>query len=369
MLIESLNLIGYRNYLEASLHFSPSKTIIIGRNAQGKSNLIEIVQLLSTGKSKRTHKDSELINLELSEAVIHAKAFSDREGEIKISMLLRSNGRRSIKLNDVSIKSSELNKRLSSVSFSVDDLEMVSGSPAHRRAWIDSICIQLYDSYADHLEQFQTILHQRNSYIKSLIDSGTNYNFLNPTQKEQLKLWSELFVEASNKIINIRKELIFDIQDLFNDYYRKISNSSSDLKIIYEGDFLNIDILRSEVARDFARGHTTLGPHRHDISFTIDSKTAKNYASQGEKRTLTLALKLSELELLKNTLEEFPILLLDDVMAELDEDRQDFLLESISANMQVIITTTHLGRHLDKWSQNAKLIEVENGSLKAIMEN
>jgi DNA replication and repair protein RecF len=369
MFIRSLNLIGFRNYVQAQVLFSPSKTIIIGKNAQGKTNLIELVQLITTGKSTRSHKDSEMINLELSESVIHAEIFTEREGDCKISLLLRPSGRRAIKLNDLMIKNSEINRKFSSISFTVNDLETVSGGPALRRIWIDSICAQTDDSYAENLEEFDTILQQRNSYIKSLIEAGINYKFLNESQKEQLKLWSELFVDASNKLVKSRQKLILDIQGLLSDYYQKISNTDSCLELIYEGTFLDLDDLRTEIARDFARGHTTVGPHRHDLSFLIDSKSARNYASQGEKRTLTLALKLSELELLKNKLGEYPILLLDDVMAELDEERQDFLLNSISENMQVIVTTTHLAKRLERWSQNAKLLEVQSGAVTELSPN
>jgi DNA replication and repair protein RecF len=362
--IKSLKLIGFRNYLELSLGFNSSKTIIIGKNAQGKTNLLEVIQILSHLKSRRASKDSELVNFNLNEAIIHAEAENTRNEDLKIALLIRKSGRRTVKINEINKRPKELAHNIYSVSFMVDDLEIITGSPSKRRDWLDSVIYQLDYSYKDSIEKFEKILSQRNSYLKELSERGKFYpESLTKTEKEQLSLWDELFIQQANLITKNRAGFLAELEPFARKAYQNISGNDTKLSISYEGKQLSMEDMVNSHARDLARSYSNLGPQRDEIIFKLDDTLAQNFASQGERRTITLAIKLAELELLRQKYLSSPILLLDDVLAELDEDRQDYLLESIQEDTQVIITTTHLGKHLDKWSNNATIIEIAEGRL------
>lgn len=362
MFVKSLKLIGFRNYIEADIEFSAAKTIIIGKNAQGKSNLLEVIQILSHLKSRRAAKDAELINFNLDQSIVHAVI---RTNEIKeIGLLLRRSGRRTVKINDVPKKPKELLHHLYSVAFMVDDIEIITGSPSRRREWLDSVISQLNFNYENDLTKFEKTLSQRNSFLKDLAEKGIyHYSNFNSAQREQLAIWDSMYIEAANPLSHARAEFIRELEPHATRYYQEISGSNTELKISYLGKEINQEALDESHSKDLARSYSNLGPQRDDIKFALNDNDANSYASQGERRTITLALKLAELELHKAKHGEYPILLLDDVLAELDEDRQDYLLESISPDTQVIITTTHIGKHLEKWSDNAQILEIDSGTI------
>jgi DNA replication and repair protein RecF len=366
MYIKEIQLVGFRNYLEAKLSFNSPKTIIIGKNGQGKSNLLEVIQIFSHIKSRRAKRDSELVNFDLNQALIKTTIQTQDQIE-EIGLLINKNGRRSLKINDVSHKPKDLLHHIYSVSFMVDDLEIINGSPSIRRDWLDSTIIQVQKNYSSILEKFEEILGQRNSFIKDLAENNIyHFNALNPSQKEQLKIWDQMFTLYANNLTQARSAYIKDLNPLANDYYKKISATQSSLELNYLGKLISQEDLEQTYSRDFARSCTNVGPHRDDIEIKLNDKLASSFASQGERRSAILAIKLAELEKLKASIDEYPILLLDDVLAELDEDRQDFLLSAIPESAQVIITTTHLGKHLEKWSLNAQILEVQKGMIKEL---
>ena len=245
----------------------------------------------------------------------------------------------------------------------VDDLHMISGSPSTRRDWIDSILKQLYIPYKDVLTKFEKALSQRNSFLKSLVEKGIFLQNLNPMHKEQLSIWDQMFIDAANNVSKYRQELIQELNPIIAKHYKNISGREDFMEISYETNILDEAKMNERLKVDFIRSYTTLGPHRDEINFMLKGQNAGSFASQGEKRTIVLASKLSEIELLKARHNLKPILLLDDVLAELDEDRQDHLLDAVDDQTQVIITTTHLGKHLQKWSENAQIINIEAGAL------
>lgn len=363
MFIKKIKLLGFRNYIEADLVFDKAKTIIIGKNAQGKTNLLEVIQILSHSKSRRASKDAELINFNLQESFIHA--LIQRDQEINIAIALRPSGRRTLKINEVNKKPKELLHNLYSVSFMADDLEIVNGSPSRRRDWIDQVIIQLERPYLEHLDKFDETLSQRNSLLKKLNDQGIyRAHQLQDKQKAELEIWDDLFIEHANYISSKRKNYLDKLQSVSDTYYKRISASELYLSLIYLGKEINQEDLQNSRDKDLIRGISNLGPQRDEIEINLNDKLAKAFASQGERRTITLAIKLAELDLLKESHQESPILLLDDVLAELDESRQDFLLDAIDNDTQVIITTTHLGTHLDKWSKDSQILEVEAGVVR-----
>lgn len=385
MFIKEINLLAFRNYLEANLKLDRQKTIIIGRNAQGKSNLIEVIQLLSLFKSRRAKKDAELINFELNEAVVKVKiktspteeaqddiynsSFWEEDGPSEdldeLAVLIRKSGRRTYKLNGVNKKPKELLHKILSVSFMSEDLDIINSSPSTRRDYLDSVVKQLSAAYAEELLKFEKTLSQRNSFLKGLVEKGKYYPAnLNPSEKAQLGVWNDLFIEQSNIITELRLDFLTKLKPQANDFYQKISgDSTNSVSFVYSGKKIDNTELDEVLGRDLARGYSNLGPHRDDFEINLNNNLASSFASQGEKRSIMLAIKLSELELLKEEHHDYPILLLDDVLAELDEDRQDFLLDAVSSKAQVIITTTHLGKHLEKWSEDSQIIEIEAGAI------
>lgn len=365
MLIKELNLIGFRNYIQESIKFESNKVILIGKNAQGKTNLLEVIQVLSVGKSKRASRDRDMVNWDLDNAVVHLAAERNND-PVNISLQIRKSGRRTVKVNEVSKKPSELAGNIYSVSFMVDDLELVYGSPSKRRDWIDAVLIQLSRAYREDLSKYDKALSQRNSYLKNLLENGYYHANLNKSHKEQLQIWDDLLLDTANAVIQKRLELLSKLAPLAASYYAKIAGktgTAEELEIKYIGSLLSQEDLDDSLAKDFARGYTNVGPHRQDIEFNLDGHLAGSFASQGQRRTIVLALKLAELELLQAEYNDSPILLLDDVLAELDEDRQDFLLDAVKDDTQVVITTTHLGKHLEKWQANAQVMTVKSGSL------
>ncbi len=387
MFIKEINLIGFRNYVEASLKLDRQKTIIIGRNAQGKSNLIEVIQLLSQFKSRRAKKDAELINFSLEEAVIKVKiqntsssinfkdeisdsSFWDEETEDQKEMeefglLIRKSGRRTYKFNGANKKPKDLLHKVLCVSFMSEDLNIINSSPSTRREYLDSVIKQLSNDYSEELSKFEKTLSQRNSLLKDFVDKGKYHpNSLNPSDRAQLGVWDEIFIDQANKITQQRKDFIEKLEPVSDAFYKKISGTNQNMiSMKYNGTNINTQALEEHLARDLARGYCNLGPHRDELEIMLNQNLAASFASQGEKRSILLAMKLSELELLKNQHNDYPILLLDDVLAELDEDRQDFLLDAVSSKAQVIITTTHLGKHLEKWSEDSQIVEIEAGEI------
>jgi DNA replication and repair protein RecF len=363
MFLKTINLINFRNYQELFLNIERPKLIILGDNSQGKTNLLEVVQIFSAGKSKRAGKDAQLVNFNAENAVIHAKILRENANDLNIAMMIRRSGRRTLKINEVNMKPKDINHKLYSVSFMVDDLNIVSGSPSSRRDWLDTILEQLYLPYGEILTKFEKALSQRNSFIKSCLEKDFFYNNLPLAFQEQLSIWDELFINAANELTKYRHELVTKISPLVEKYYQDIAGEALSLRLEYLGKVLSPEDLKADHKLDFIRACTSHGPQRDDINFMLKEQLASDFASQGEKRSIVLALKLTEIELLKEEHRLQPILLLDDVLAELDEARQDHLLEAISNDTQVIITTTHLGKHLQKWSENAQIINIKAGAL------
>lgn len=372
MFVKEIKLIAFRNYLEADLKLEKQKTIIIGKNAQGKSNLLEVIQILSQFKSRRARRDSELINFNLDQAIIKLKIQQSNldTDDDEIAVLIRKSGKRTYKLNGNIKKPKELMHKILSVSFMSEDLNIINSSPSVRRDYLDSVVKQLSFSYAEELSKFEKTLSQRNSFLKSLVEQGKYYtNSLSGSDKTQLEIWDDLFIDQANIVTSFRESFLEQLKPKANTFYNKIAqgigslSEENKLDFEYQGSMLNKAVLSENLAKDLARGYSNLGPHRDDFVIKLNESEAISFASQGEKRSIMLAVKLSELELLQEEHDDYPILLLDDVLAELDEDRQDFLLEAVNSKCQVIITTTHLGSHLEKWSDDSQIVEIDSGEI------
>lgn len=372
MYLTNLNLREFRNYNQQTLSFTAAKTVILGKNAQGKSNLLEAIQLLATLRSPRVSRDRDLVKDGAALAQITARCRRSLS-ETELAMQLRREGRRTLRLNGVTLtRHLEFLGQVNAVYFSSLDLELVRGSPECRRDWLDSVLVQLEPVYVSYLQQYNQVLRQRNALLKGIKQGRLNLDV------EQMAVWNQQLVVTGTKIMRRRSRLIQKLSPLAQVNHYRISGSSEDLAINYvpkfhfqDGDPLPtihnifLEQMQQKAIAEQHQGTSLVGPHRDEINFNINNNTAKEYGSQGQQRTLVLALKLAELELLESVLGEPPLLLLDDVLAELDLQRQNYLLEAIGDRVQTIITGTHLGSFDGKWLNSAQILQVENGNVSS----
>ena len=377
MYLKNIHLYTFRNYYKQSVNLQSQKTILLGNNAQGKSNLLEAIELLATLKSHRTRRDQDLI-LEGEKSSQITANVERIYGQSELSNTLRSSGKRSLMLNHEKLhRHLEFLGHINAVEFSCLDLDLVRGSPEIRRIWLDTLLIQLEPIYAHIINQYHKILRQRNSLLKIIRkqfnDSKKSDNFM--TTISQLKLWDEQLAEAGTRVTRRRNRVIQRLVPLAQKWHKSISGKAELLDINYLSNitienenhqtiqqrFLEKIEQRSIIERNLAT--TVVGPHRDDVEFNINKNQAKFYGSQGQQRTLVLAIKLAELQLIEDVIGEPPLLLLDDVLAELDHNRQKQLLEAIQGKFQTLITTTHLPTFDTEWLKSSQIIKVERGKI------
>ena len=364
MIVKKLELENFRNYKSLDLDLDPKKNVLYGNNAQGKTNILESIYICSTTKSHRSNKDVELIRFGEREA--HIKLFIEKkEKEVRVDVHLRKNKTKGIAVNGVPIKrASELFGIFNVIFFAPEDLNIIKNGPSYRRKFIDMELCQLDNFYLYNLNNYNKIVNQRNNLLKNL--------FLNPELKDTLSIWDKQLISYGSKIIERRKQFVDQLNEIIASIHSNLSGEKEKLRLIYEP---NVDIesyassLENSHDRDIKLKQTTIGPHRDDISFNVISESTNNieidirkYGSQGQQRTAALSLKLSEIELVKKITKDTPILLLDDVLSELDSNRQNFLLNSIG-NIQTIITCTGLDEFVNNRFEVNKVFKVTNGSV------
>ncbi|NJP12379.1 MAG: DNA replication/repair protein RecF [Leptolyngbyaceae cyanobacterium RU_5_1] len=407
MYLRSLHLRQFRNYVDQLVEFTAPKTILVGNNAQGKSNLLEAVELLSTLRSHRTSRDRDLV--QDGAAIAHLTAQLERDiGAIDLSMILRSNGRRTVALNGQSLRRQlDFLGTLNVVQFSSLDLDLVRGGPEQRRNWLDSLLIQLEPIYASILQHYNQVLRQRNALLRAQ-EKGGNGEMGNrkdeadrrigrwgdegdtalsspspphsltpslPYPATELALWDAQLAVAGTRVIRRRARVVQRLAPLAQYWHREISGSTEELVVNYvpnvaldkdEPDVIKTAFLAKIRERAIAEQHqgtTLVGPHRDEVEFTINQTSARQYGSQGQQRTLVLSLKLAELKLIEDVIGDPPLLLLDDVLAELDLNRQNQLLNAIQDRFQTLITTTHLGSFDAQWLNSSQILTVKAGEL------
>ena len=367
MFLKTLELRHFRNYEHQRVEFTAPKTILLGENAQGKSNLLESVELLATLKSHRTSRDLDLIQDGFAAAHISA-AVSRDVGYADLAMILRDKGRRTVSRSGEKLRRQmDFLGALNAVQFSSLDLDLVRGGPGVRRDWLDILLMQLEPIYAYILGQYQQALRQRNALLKQAEP---------PPDQAQLALWDAQLAALGTRVIRRRSRGLARLAPIAQRWHSAISGKTEDLLLDYapnvpltEDDPQSIQAAFLEKIQQRAiaerHQHTSLvGPHRDDIAFTINATPARQYGSQGQQRTLVLALKLAELELIETVVGEPPLLLLDDVLAELDLKRQNQLLEVIGDRFQTLITTTHLGAFDADWLDRSQICTVKAGQIQ-----
>ena len=356
MYVKELRLSGFRNYKEESFSFCSGTNIIYGNNAQGKTNALEAVYLFSIGKSFRTQQDRELIRFDETFTKIDV-CFDDAQRENEIEIVVRRDRKKQIKINGVPInKMGELIGCFTVVLFSPDELNLTKGSPNARRRFLDIAVSQMRPKYYHLLRRYNKVLEQRNNLIKKLRHTNDE------TLKETLGVWNEKLSDYGMAVVTYRKKFVEALKTYAKEIHLEISGE--EFGLAYKTGFSSkeefLEKLNHSLNRELEMGFTLYGPHRDDLDIDIGGKDIKTYGSQGQHRSAVLALKLAQADLIFEDTGEYPVLLLDDIMSELDAGRRSYLSGKIK-NKQVIITCTD-AEDLPE-SANAKLIHIENGKI------
>ncbi len=357
MIIKSIDLQNFRNYESLSISFDENVNILFGDNAQGKTNILEAAYMSGTSKSHRSSKDKEIIRFDQPEC--HIKTIVEKQDRTyQIDIHLKQNKTKGIAINKVPIKkASDLFGLLNIIFFSPEDLNIIKNGPAERRRFIDSELCQLDKIYLSDLTNYNKVLRQRNKLLKDI--------YFNPSLKETLPAWDAQLIQYGKSVIKARQKFIDELNFIVKDIHYKFSGGKEVLKITYEPNIEDIffeDQLIRQKAEDIKYAQTSVGPHRDDLKLTINDIDVRKFGSQGQQRTSALSLKLSEIKLVENTIHEKPILLLDDVLSELDKNRQDFLLQAINET-QTIITCTGLDEFVRNRFTLNKVYEVKNAEV------
>ena len=333
MWIKKLKIKNFRNYESEEINLEKNINIFYGQNAQGKTNIIESIFLCSLGKSFRAKKDKEMIKLNEQNALVEVEyEKSDRDGKIKIEI----GNKKNIYLNGIKIKKlSELLGNLNIVIFTPDDINILKGGPQNRRRFLDIMISQLRPNYMHILNLYIKTIEQRNNYLRQIKEEHKDENLL--------EIWDEKLAEYAIKIYEYRKEFIEKIIKKLDIIHKNITNGEEQIELEYvtecDSKEKYLKLLKERRKLDIIKGFTTKGVHRDDFMIYINKKDIKIFGSQGQNRTAMLSLKLAELQVINDEIGEYPILLLDDFMSELDKNRRKNFLENIE-DTQVIITGT-----------------------------
>ena len=358
MVIRSLRLKNYRNYDLLDMSFDPKTNILYGDNAQGKTNILEALYLSGTTKSHRGTKDRDMIQFGHDEA--HLEMVVEKKGlTFQIDMHLKKNSPKGIAINKMPIrKASELFGIVNIVFFSPEDLNIIKNGPGERRRFVDLELSQLDKVYLSNLANYNRIVNQRNHLLK---EAAYNSDVL-----KTLDIWDMQLVHYGNLIIQRRQEFVEQMNEIISGIHNKLTGGKESIRILYEpsNSYLTLEqALNKNKEKDLRIRSTSVGPHRDDIAFMIGDIDIRKYGSQGQQRTAALSLKLSEIELVKQSIHDTPVLLLDDVLSELDKHRQNYLLDSIH-DIQTLITCTGMDEFVNHRFSINKVFHVQSGQVK-----
>ena len=358
MKIKHLDITSLRLYDKASVDFHHNTAILIGNNAQGKTSVLEAIHILAFTKSHRTTKDTDVIQNTAEFAKIHALVgFQDTNTEIDI--ILSKQGKKA-KYNHIEMERlSEYIGKINVVMFAPEDLDLIKGNPKDRRNFLDVEMGQISKEYLYNLQQFKRILKQRNDLLKSMQKQHKPDVLLLDVITDQLIGYSE-------PLMDFRKTFIKDIEQYAQTHYKTLSSSEDVLTITYEPSITTDykEEYQNKYQYDIITGTTNLGVHRDEVSFHLNNHPLKTHGSQGEQRTAVLAIKLALIDFIYAKKNQYPILLLDDVLSELDQTRQNNLLQYINNDIQTIITTTNINDiQLDR-IKDLSLYDIEGGQIK-----
>lgn len=366
MRLLELKLTNYRNCRDLSLNLNSGKILIIGKNAQGKTNILESIYFLSALKSPRTSNNIEIINFNAEAAEIEAELVKANTS-VTLDYSYSKEKTRILKVNGVKTTPKNFKQVLKTVLFSTNDLLLLRGNLSDRRDWLDRAISQIYPAYDERLSKYDKIRIQKNNFLKELIKGV-------PLDETLLEVLNEQLTITGSNIIYLRIKFLAEIEKIAREKHRIISETE-ELKLVYDCSFLDGETELEEIAEKFRgaleerkieemrRAQSCVGPHRDDILFYINENEATKFASQGQQRTVVLALKLSELDIITEKTGDEPVLLLDDVLAELDDLRQNYLLKSITNATQVVITSVDTLLFENEFLKGVKIYKIEDGRI------
>ena len=362
MIIKSIELKNFRNYNSLNMKLDDKTNILYGDNAQGKTNILEAIYLSGTTKSHKGSKDKELIKFQEEEA--HIRCNVEKSGmNYRIDMHLRKNKSKGIAINGMPIrKASELFGILNIIFFSPEDLDIIKRGPSERRRFVDLELCQLDKIYLNNLTNYNKILNQRNKLLKDI--------FFKPELEDTLSIWDMQLTAYAKEIIERRKEFIQELSKIASSVHEKLSGGKEELLVKYEPNVTASDMekkLQESMERDKKQKMTSVGPHRDDLCFLANGIDIRKFGSQGQQRTAALSLKLAEIELVRRRIKDMPVLLLDDVLSELDSNRQNYLLNTIG-DLQTVITCTGLDEFIQNRFEINKIYKIVSGSILEVEE-
>jgi DNA replication and repair protein RecF len=371
MYIEQLALKNYRNYEELSVEFENKVNVILGENAQGKTNVMESIYVLAMAKSHRTSNDKDLIRWDQEYAKIEGRV-QKQYSSLPLQLIISKKGKKA-KCNHIEqLRLSQYVGNMNVVMFAPEDLNLVKGNPQVRRRFIDMEIGQVSPIYLHDMNQYQKILQQRNHFLKMI-------QIKKQTDQTMLDVLTEQFIQTAVKIVTKRFEFLRLLQKWAMPIHHGISRGLESLEIEYKP---SVEVLEEQdlskmvtgfeekfskvKLREIERGTTLFGPHRDDLLFLVNKRDVQTFGSQGQQRTTALSVKLAEIELIKSEIGEYPILLLDDVLSELDDYRQSHLLNTIQGRVQTFVTTTSVEGIAHQTLKGASTFIIESGVIKKV---
>jgi len=370
MRIRTLDLQNFRNYTEASLEPDPNLNILLGKNAQGKTSLLEGIYILSTTRSWRAGRDTELIHWDADYAHVSAEVSREYRNDVEISITLSRSEKKTVKVNTIrQTKLANVMGELNTVLIEPHDVDIVRGEPSHRRRFLNLEISQVQPQYCHLLVNYKRVLEQRNRLLKELQSRQVSDGVLD--------VLNEQLVTYGSRILERRLEFVSHLDHLANIIHGQITSGQEDLKIKYAS---NLELVGSESAEsiqavfrhylrqiradEIRRGVTLAGPHRDDLTLTVNGIDARIYGSQGQQRTIALSLRLAEVEIMEETAKEPPVVLLDDVMTDLDEERRTHVFQMTRGRCQTFMTAASM-RALDaEFLSSGKVYRIDDGQVR-----
>lgn len=356
MKVNRIKVINFRNYGEEELFFDDRKNIFLGENAQGKTNILEAIYICSFARSFRTQNAVDMIKLGEESASVTLDAESQGTDK-KISIIINDNGKKMIKKDNKPVRrTAELLNNLVVVIFSPEDLKIIKDSPEKRRNFLNKEISQIKPNYYENLRRYNEVLKQKNAVLKGP----------DPLRDEtMLDVFDRQLCKYGTEVMKYRERFVKMLSDKSSEIQNKISCGKESLEIEYKNS-AGIETFGEELSKnrknDIYSRSSGIGPQRDDLVFFINGKDARKYGSQGQQRTIALSLKLAEIQIVRKLIDEDPILLLDDVLSELDAERQKFLLNEIE-NVQLFVTATEINGELLKKTDKGKIFTVNNGNV------
>jgi len=361
MYFKEIEIKNFRNYEYCKESFNPDINIFVGENGQGKTSLAEALYIMCLGRSFRTLKDTDMIRFDEMNAVVRSVVFKDGRN-IRTEFIINRTEKNRVKINGVPKKKSNLSNNILIVIFSPEDLKIVKEDPDKRRRFINREIAQLKPGYYESLLRYTRILNQRNTLLKS-----------GKVNRFHLQVWDEELIQYGVKIIYERNNFIKRLNEISCKLHSEITNNKENLKIEYDSDIkiegrgenlskIFYEALQESYEKDSLRGTTSHGPHRDDLKLSINGIDVRKFGSQGQQRTAALSLKLAEIKLIEEESGEKPVLILDDVLSELDNSRQNYLIQSLKG-IQVFLTTTDISDEIADKFKEKNIFNIKEGKI------